>query len=77
MTSDGDILANSRRTFITPPGTGFMPRETALHHQQVIVPLVQECLKEAKLTPKVICLGEQPSAILPPLLDPSPLPRCR
>lgn len=53
VTSDGDILANPRKTFITPPGTGFLPRETALHHQQVIVPLVQECLKEANLTPKV------------------------
>ena len=53
VTSEGDILANPRKTFITPPGTGFLPRETALHHQQVIVPLVQECLKEANLTPKV------------------------
>mmetsp|Transcript_2323 Transcript_2323/g.7157 ORF Transcript_2323/g.7157 Transcript_2323/m.7157 type:complete len:341 (-) Transcript_2323:103-1125(-) len=58
VTSDGDILANPRKTFITPPGTGFLPRETALHHQQVIVPLVQECLKEANLTPKDIdCLA--------------------
>ena len=58
VTSDGDILANPRKTFITPPGTGFLPRETAVHHQQVIVPLVEECLKEAKLTPKDIdCLA--------------------
>ncbi len=27
-----NILANPRKTFITPPGTGFIPRETAVHH---------------------------------------------
>lgn len=30
-----DILSNPRKTYITPPGTGFLPRETAWHHQQV------------------------------------------
>ena len=39
------------RRYITPPGTGFLPRETALHHQQHIVALVQEALTEARLTP--------------------------
>ena len=34
---------------MTPPGTGFQPRETALHHQQHIVGLVKESLKVAKL----------------------------
>lgn len=41
-------------SFITPPGTGFLPRETALHHQQHIVALVQEALREAKLSPAQI-----------------------
>jgi len=30
--ADGSILANPRLTFITPPGTGFLPKETADHH---------------------------------------------
>ena len=42
-----DILANPRETYVTPPGTGFRPRETARHHQRHVVPLVQKCLREA------------------------------
>ena len=51
--------------YITPPGTGFLPRETAHHHQQHVVSLVQEALHDAQLTPadiaaiaytKVCCL---------------------
>lgn len=38
--STGKILANVRHTFITPPGTGFLPKETAKHHQQHIISLV-------------------------------------
>ena len=30
---DGKVLANPRRTYITPPGQGFVPSETAKHHQ--------------------------------------------
>lgn len=47
---DGAILANPRRTFVTPPGQGFLPRETAVHHQQHVVELTEAALKEAKLT---------------------------
>eukprot|EP01111_Echinosteliopsis_oligospora_P014633 TRINITY_DN5548_c0_g1_i1.p1 TRINITY_DN5548_c0_g1~~TRINITY_DN5548_c0_g1_i1.p1 ORF type:complete len:336 (-),score=86.50 TRINITY_DN5548_c0_g1_i1:14-1021(-) len=55
---DGSILANVRHTYITPPGTGFLPKETALHHQQHILPLVKEALAVAKLTPQEIdCLA--------------------
>ena len=31
---NGKILANPRKTFITPPGTGFMPNKTAEHHKE-------------------------------------------
>ena len=58
VASDGRILSNPRRTFITPPGTGFLPRETAVHHQNCIVPLVEQCLDEAGVTPEDIdCLA--------------------
>ena len=29
----GNILSNPRKTYITPPGTGFVPKETADHHR--------------------------------------------
>ena len=34
---DGYIYANPRTTYITPPGTGFMPKETAEHHRANIL----------------------------------------
>ncbi|BDA41013.1 probable tRNA N6-adenosine threonylcarbamoyltransferase [Coccomyxa sp. Obi] len=44
---DGTILSNPRHTYITPPGQGFLPRETAIHHQEHVVSLVRQALKEA------------------------------
>lgn len=37
-----EVLANPRRTYITPAGQGFLPRDTAKHHRQMIIPLVKE-----------------------------------
>ena len=36
-----EILSNPRKTYITPAGQGFLPRETAWHHQQHINALVR------------------------------------
>jgi len=47
---DGHIYANPRFTYITPPGTGFMPKETAEHHRGKILGLVKDALNEAKMT---------------------------
>ncbi|KAG8462685.1 hypothetical protein KFE25_004661 [Diacronema lutheri] len=47
---DGAILSNPRRTFITPAGQGFLPRETATHHQQHVVELAAAALREAGVT---------------------------
>ena len=44
-----DILANPRTTYITPPGTGFLPRETAQHHMAHVLPLVRCAMEEAGL----------------------------
>ena len=41
------ILANPRKTFIAPMGCGFLPKDTALHHQNHIVPLLRTALMEA------------------------------
>ncbi|KAF5907956.1 putative tRNA N6-adenosine threonylcarbamoyltransferase, partial [Clarias magur] len=48
---DGEVLSNPRRTYITPPGQGFLPRETAKHHRNVILTVLQEALDEAGLKP--------------------------
>ncbi|DBA99386.1 hypothetical protein WJX82_002319 [Trebouxia sp. C0006] len=47
VSDDGVILANPRHTYITPPGQGFLPRETAIHHQEHILDLVKEALQIA------------------------------
>lgn len=41
------ILANPRKTFIPPTGQGFLPKQTATHHQAHIVALVKAALMEA------------------------------
>ncbi|KAK2457441.1 putative tRNA N6-adenosine threonylcarbamoyltransferase [Trifolium repens] len=51
VTLDGTILSNPRHTYITPPGQGFLPRETAQHHLQHILPLVKSALETAQVTP--------------------------
>jgi N6-L-threonylcarbamoyladenine synthase len=51
VSGDGSILSNPRHTFITPPGTGFLPRETAQHHAQHIIPLVRSALSAAGVAP--------------------------
>lgn len=45
------IKANLRKTYITPPGTGFLPNETARHHRQNIIQLILEALRVAGLEP--------------------------
>jgi N6-L-threonylcarbamoyladenine synthase len=34
IVAHGQVVANVRRTFVPPPGAGFLPRETAEHHRQ-------------------------------------------
>ncbi|CAD7695841.1 unnamed protein product [Ostreobium quekettii] len=51
---DGEILSNPRRTFVAPPGEGFMPRQTAAHHKKHILDVVDEALKQAGVSPQDI-----------------------
>jgi tRNA A37 threonylcarbamoyltransferase TsaD len=67
LTLDGqpeyEILANPRKTFVPPAGQGFLPRETAWHHQNHIVALVRMALIEANLNQNqidVICYTKGP-----------------
>jgi len=48
------VLANIRHTHITPPGEGFLPRDTARHHREWAIKLVIQALDTAKVTVKDI-----------------------
>ena len=36
--------------YITPPGEGFLPRETSIHHKEWAIPLVKQALGEAGIS---------------------------
>ncbi|RKP06280.1 glycoprotease family-domain-containing protein [Thamnocephalis sphaerospora] len=58
-----DVLSNVRRTYVTPPGEGFLPRETAQHHREHVVALVKEALEKANVGRReldVICFTQGP-----------------
>lgn len=60
---NGTILANPRRTYITPPGTGFLPKETADHHRANIISILTEALQIASMSildVDVICYTKGP-----------------
>lgn len=42
-----EILSNPRKTYTAPTGQGFLPKETAWHHQQHVVALIRAALQEA------------------------------
>lgn len=63
IVKDGVVLANYRRTYITPPGEGFLPKETAQHHRANIIEVLKTSLEEAKISPKdidVVCYTKGP-----------------
>lgn len=41
------ILSNIRHTFVSPPGEGFLPKDTAKHHRSWVVRLVKQAMAEA------------------------------
>jgi N6-L-threonylcarbamoyladenine synthase len=43
-----EILSNLRHTFVSPPGTGFLPKDTAAHHRRWVVRLVKQAIQQAK-----------------------------
>lgn len=58
VTTDGDILSNVRETFVPPTGHGFLPRETATHHQKHVSLLIAKALKQANVKPSALtCIG--------------------
>lgn len=41
------ILANLRHTYVSPPGEGFLPKDTALHHRAWVVRLIKQAVRQA------------------------------
>jgi N6-L-threonylcarbamoyladenine synthase len=61
------VLANVRKTYITPPGEGFLPKDTAYHHRTVILGLVKEALQVSGLNSSdidVICFTKGPGVLI-------------
>jgi N6-L-threonylcarbamoyladenine synthase len=44
------ILANIRHTFVSPPGEGFLPKDTARHHRSWVIQLVRQAIKQAAVS---------------------------
>lgn len=44
------ILSNIRHTYITPPGEGFQPGDTARHHKDWIMRVVGEAVRQSGKT---------------------------
>lgn len=41
------VLSNVRHTYITPPGEGFLPSDTARHHREWVVRVLEEAVRKA------------------------------
>ncbi|KAF8507136.1 O-sialoglyco protein endopeptidase [Russula emetica] len=41
------VLSNVRHTYITPPGEGFLPRDTAVHHRQWALNVIQDAITKS------------------------------
>ncbi|GAA5866406.1 hypothetical protein JCM3774_004669 [Rhodotorula dairenensis] len=57
------ILSNIRHTYVTPPGEGFLPSDTARHHKRWIADVVEMALAEANKTMHdvdVVCFTKGP-----------------
>ncbi|KAM0285134.1 hypothetical protein ACHAQH_001562 [Verticillium albo-atrum] len=60
---EATILSNVRHTFVSPPGTGFLPKDTAAHHRAHFVPLALRALADAGVRPAdlaCVCFTQGP-----------------
>ncbi|KAK6462669.1 putative tRNA threonylcarbamoyladenosine biosynthesis protein KAE1 [Scheffersomyces coipomensis] len=49
QTNRAEVLSNIRDTYVTPPGEGFLPRDTARHHRNWVVRIIKKALIEANI----------------------------
>jgi N6-L-threonylcarbamoyladenine synthase len=54
ITGASSVLSNIRDTYNSPPGTGFLPKDTAAHHRSYFVRVALRALSEASITPEEI-----------------------
>ncbi|KAK0720351.1 putative tRNA threonylcarbamoyladenosine biosynthesis protein kae-1 [Lasiosphaeris hirsuta] len=50
-TNEPTVLSNVRHTFVSPPGTGFLPKDTAQHHRAFFVRVAKQALANAGVRP--------------------------
>ncbi|KAF6815798.1 o-sialoglycoprotein endopeptidase [Colletotrichum sojae] len=48
--SESTILSNIRHTFVSPPGQGFLPKDTAKHHRSFFVQIARRAIREAGIS---------------------------
>ncbi|KAK3327904.1 putative tRNA threonylcarbamoyladenosine biosynthesis protein kae-1 [Cercophora scortea] len=48
------VLSNVRHTFVSPPGTGFLPKDTAHHHRSFFVRVAKQALRDAGVSPSAL-----------------------
>ncbi|KAK4191384.1 tRNA N6-adenosine threonylcarbamoyltransferase [Podospora australis] len=48
--SSATVLSNIRHTFVSPPGTGFLPKDTAAHHRSFFVRIAKQALAAADVS---------------------------
>jgi hypothetical protein len=46
------VLSNVRHTYVTPPGQGFLPADTARHHQQWALTIIRKAVEDAGIEMK-------------------------
>jgi N6-L-threonylcarbamoyladenine synthase len=49
-TCTSTVLSNIRHTFVSPPGTGFLPKDTAHHHRTHFASIASQALAAANIT---------------------------
>ncbi|KAL1878081.1 hypothetical protein VTK73DRAFT_8132 [Phialemonium thermophilum] len=49
-TGSPSVLSNVRHTFVSPPGTGFLPKDTARHHRAFFVRVAQRAIADAGIS---------------------------
>jgi N6-L-threonylcarbamoyladenine synthase len=50
VTGEATVLSNVRDTFNSPPGTGFLPKDTARHHRACFARVARRALADAGVT---------------------------
>lgn len=78
MDGSTNTLANVRHTYITPPGEGFLPRDTAQHHREWALEVIKSAIEKANIKMEdldCICYTKGMSLHITPIAIPVTLTR--